>query len=178
MARASGREPDRPAADRDGPATRQFTERLAAGLMEAGFPRMPARVFAALLTSDSNRLTADQLAGLLRVSPAAVSGAVRYLGQFGMVSREAEPGSRRHQYRVPDHVWTEVVRLRDRVMARWAALFREGAEVVGADSPAGARLAASAEFFDFVTGQVTSLLDSWDERSAGAGRGPGAGQQR
>ena len=56
---------------------------------------MPARVFAALLATDSGRLTAAELAELLQISPAAVSGAVRYLTQVGMVHREREPGSRR-----------------------------------------------------------------------------------
>ena len=49
---------------------------------------MPARIFVALLTADTSRLTAEELAGLLRVSPAAVSGGVRYLVQVGLVSRE------------------------------------------------------------------------------------------
>ena len=49
---------------------------------------MPARVFAALLASDSGRLTSAELSALLKVSPAAVSGAVRYLAQVNLVSRE------------------------------------------------------------------------------------------
>lgn len=40
----------------------------------------------ALLTADTSRLTAEELAGLLQVSPAAVSGGVRYLIQVGLVS--------------------------------------------------------------------------------------------
>ena len=40
---------------------------------------MPARVFSALLATDSGRLTAAELAERLQISPAAVSGAVRYL---------------------------------------------------------------------------------------------------
>ena len=43
--------------------------------------RMPARVFAALLASDDGALTSAELGEQLQVSPAAVSGAVRYLAQ-------------------------------------------------------------------------------------------------
>ena len=59
-------------------------------LAQAGIPLMPARVFVALLTADAPRLTADDIAGILQVSPAAVSGAVRYLLPIGLVS----PGDR------------------------------------------------------------------------------------
>src|SRR6185437_5771417 len=94
-------------------------------------PRMPARVFSALLATDSGRLTAAELSQQLKASAAAVSGGVRYLIGVGMVSREGEPGSRRHYYRVPDHVWDEVVTGRDRLMARWTAVLREGIALVG-----------------------------------------------
>jgi DNA-binding transcriptional regulator GbsR (MarR family) len=55
----------------------RFIERFASVMEESGIPRMPARVFAALLATDSGRLTSSELAELLQVSPAAVSGAVR-----------------------------------------------------------------------------------------------------
>ena len=81
---------------------------------------MPARIFVALLTADTSRLTAEELARLLQVSPAAVSGGVRYLIQVGLVSRETEAGSRRHVYVMPDNVWHEVLRMRDGIMLRCA----------------------------------------------------------
>ncbi len=56
--------------------------------------RMPARVFATLLTSETASLTSAELAARLRVSRAAVSGAVRYLTQVSMVTRERDPGTR------------------------------------------------------------------------------------
>jgi DNA-binding transcriptional regulator GbsR (MarR family) len=124
---------------------------------------MPSRIFAALLATDSSRLTADEIAGLLQVSPAAVSGGVRYLIQVGLVGREAEPGSRRHVYRMPDNVWHEILRLRDRLMMRWADVLREGADVLGARSPAGERLAESAMYFDFVSKELPALVARWED---------------
>src|SRR6266849_9899017 len=88
-----------------------YIERFAAVLVAAGFPPMPARVFVALLITDSGRLTAADLAGTLRISPAAVSGAVRYLIQLGLVHKERVPGSRRDYYRMPDDVWHDMLRL-------------------------------------------------------------------
>ena len=93
-----------------------FIERFASVLTESGFPRMPARVFAALLATDSGRLTAAELAGLLHVSAAAISGAVSYLVQVNLASREAEPGSRREHYRVHSGTWYEAIARKDQVL--------------------------------------------------------------
>ncbi len=148
---------------RDAEAVRRFIERFASLLTESGLPPMPARIFVALLATDSARLTAAELAGQLGVSPAAVSGGVRYLIQVGMVSRESEGGSRRHYYRVPDRVWPEYLRVRDQIVTRWAAIMREGADALGTSSPAGERLADSAMFFDFVSKELPLMLDRWQE---------------
>jgi predicted transcriptional regulator len=151
-------------ADRDEKAVARFVEDLASALMEMGVPRMPARVFSAVLTTDTGRLTAAELADGLRVSPAAVSGAVRYLIQIGMVRRESETGSRRHYYRAPDDVWGEVIGIRDRLMARWTGVLREGVDVLGADTPAGHRVADSVRFFEFVSAELPSVVGRWRER--------------
>ena len=138
-----------------------FIERFASVLIDAGFQRMPARVFVALLVTDSGRLTAAELAELLRVSPAAVSGAVRYLTQVSLISREREPGSRRDRYVVHDDVWFEAMVRRDREIARWRASLREGVDVLGEGTPAGARMARTAEFFAFLEGELAGMLDRW-----------------
>ena len=144
-----------------------YTERFSAVLVAAGFPPMPARVFVALLVADSGRLSAAELAGMLRISPAAVSGAVRYLIQVGLVHKERVPGSRRDYYRMPDDVWSDLFKLRDQVMQRWAALVREGIELLGPGTPAGQRLAGHAMFFDFVSAEMPEVLKRWDEYRAG-----------
>jgi len=155
--------PDHP---RNDEAVRRFVEDFASALTEMGVPRMPARVFVALLTSDSGRLTAAELAARLRASPAAMSGAVRYLIQTGLVRREREPGSRRHYYRVPDDVWDELSTIRNRAMARWTAVLREGVPVLGADTPAGARIAESVRYFEFVSAELPLVITRWRERKA------------
>lgn len=149
---------------RDRAAVARFVEDLASALMEMGVPRMPARVFAALLTTDAGRLTAAELAAKLQISPAAVSGAVRYLMQIGMARRETEPGSRRHYYRAPDNVWGEVIGIRDHLMSRWTGVLRDGVAVLGADTPAGERVAESVRFFEFVSSELPQVISKWRER--------------
>lgn len=164
---AQGAADGAPAAQRDPAAVRDFIERFTGQLTQAGFPRTPARIFVALLTSDSSSLTAAELGDLLQASPASVSGGVRYLIQVGLVTAEGEPGSRRQHYRMPAHVWDDIARLRDRQFARWATELRGGVDVLGAGSPAGARLAETVRYFEFLSAEMSSLLARWREESAG-----------
>jgi len=155
-------------AARDPAAVRGFIERFTAQLTQAGFPRTPARIFVALLTSDSSRLTAAELGDLLQASPASVSGGVRYLIQVGLAVAEGEPGSRRLHYRMPADVWQDIVRLRDRQFARWVTDLRDGVEVLGGDSPAGARMAETVRYFEFISAEMSGLLARWDAQQAAA----------
>ena len=142
-------------------AAARFIERFASVLVESGVPRMPARVFAALLTIDSGQLTASELAGLLQVSPAAVSGAVRYLTQVSLISREREPGSRRDVYRLHDDQWYEAIVRREPLLQRWERAVLEGVEAVGPATPAGRRLRDTADFFEFLQAEMPALLERW-----------------
>jgi hypothetical protein len=51
-------------------------------------------------------------------------------------------------------------------MMRWMDAMREGSEVLGPDTPAGARLAESALYFQFVSKELPALLDRWAEYKA------------
>ncbi|MDA0180865.1 MarR family transcriptional regulator [Solirubrobacter phytolaccae] len=142
----------------------RFIERFAGVLVEGGMPRMPARVFTALLASDGGRLTAAELADKLQVSPAAVSGAVRYLVQTQLVEREREPGSRRDVYRLGDDPWYEAIYRREALITRWERALSDGVAAVGEDTPAGHRLQDSASFFAFLGDELPGLLARWRER--------------
>jgi hypothetical protein len=159
-----------PVPERDPAAIGAFIERFAGILYGAGMPRMPARVFAALLAADASQLSAADLAAILGVSPAAVSGAVRYLGQVGLVETAGEPGSRRLSYSVPDDVWTQLVEVRNTLLARLSATLLDGVALLGAGTPAGDRLTRSARYFEFVLDEVAQVHDRW--RELGAPRDP------
>jgi DNA-binding transcriptional regulator GbsR (MarR family) len=149
------------AAARDPEAVSRFVESFAAQLVEAGMQRMAARVFAALLSSDEGAMSSAELGEQLRISPAAVSGAVRYLAQTHMVSREREPGSRRELYRVHGDQWYEALTNREAVLKRWEGALREGVTSLGAGTPAGRRMAETLAFFEFVEGEIAAMMERW-----------------
>jgi DNA-binding transcriptional regulator GbsR (MarR family) len=172
---------DHEAANRNQEAVHRFVEAFASTLVDSGVPQMPALVFVALLTSDDGGLTADELAAQLQVSRAAISGAVNYLAHVNLVTRERQPGSRRHRYVLQDPTWYEMVARRERLLDRWIATTREGITALGARSPAGQRLAESLEFFEFLSVEMPAMLARWRERQARADRAtrrPGRGRTR
>src|SRR5919198_2906606 len=142
----------------------RFVEQFALMLVEAGMPRMPSRVFAAVLAEDSGRLTAGEIAARLRVSPAAVSGAVRYLVQVRLLFRAREPGARSdHYYLSEDDPWYVAIYNRAEMLARWEESASRGASVLGSDRPAGVRLRETAEFFAFLREELPALLARWKD---------------
>ncbi|TDD76580.1 MarR family transcriptional regulator [Actinomadura rubrisoli] len=163
--RVPGPRPEQRAVDdhgRDPEALRGFVERFAALMVETGLPRMVARVFACLLTADSGALTAAELVGRLRVSPASVSKAIGYLENLEIVRRERDPGRRRERYVVDDDVWIRAWMTSARTHASWADAARDGVEILDPATPAGARLNHMWEFFarlsDDMAGGASALV--------------------
>lgn len=150
-----------------------FVERFAADLTEAGMQRMASRVFACLLASDDGALTSAQLTERLQASPAAVSGAVRYLAQVNMVSRQRDPGSRRERYLLHRDVWYSALASRDNVLTRWTGTLRTGARDVGSDTRAGRRIQESAEFLEYMRSELEGILKRWHDSRPSAGE-PGS----
>ncbi|MFI1659085.1 GbsR/MarR family transcriptional regulator [Streptomyces sp. NPDC020472] len=145
----------------DDEAVSRFVERFAAEMTAAGMQRMASRVFAALLASETASMTSAELAEQLRISPAAVSGAIGYLTQVGMVSRERDPGTRRDRYVLHNELWYETFTRRDQVLVRWEKVLDEGAATLGTDSAAGRRIGETAEFFAFLHSEMAGIMGRW-----------------
>lgn len=142
----------------------RFVERFALVLTEAGMARMPSRVFVQLLATDAGKATATELAKALHVSPAAISGAVRYLDQVRLIEKARDPGERRDHYQVADDLWYEVYGNREKQFAAWTSTLVEGVQAVGADTPAGRRLDQTRRFVEFLSTELVTLMDRWRER--------------
>ncbi|MGH2942808.1 MAG: GbsR/MarR family transcriptional regulator [Solirubrobacteraceae bacterium] len=151
---------------------RRFIEQFALLLTDGGIPRMAARVFACVLADDAAQLTASELAERLQVSPAAISGAARYLIQVDLLMKCREPGARRDHYRLADDGWYEAFGHKEVLLRRWEDGLLEGVELLGADSPAGRRMEETRAFFAFLRSELGPMLERWREhqRAAGIGR--------
>jgi hypothetical protein len=126
-------------------AARQFVDRFAELMIQTGLPRMAARVLAGLVTSESGALTSAELVRNLRVSPASVSKAVGYLEGLELIARERD--HRRERYLIDDDVWLHTWVTSARTNAMWADAARQGADLFGVSTRAGARLDRMSQFF-------------------------------
>jgi len=150
---------DAPGAGED--AVLHFVEELALVLAAAGMPRMPARAFALLLASDSGRLSARELADRLRVSPAAVSGAVRYLVTTDLARRGRRPGERVDHYALGEGSWYEAMSTRTEVFTALTASLERGGAAVRDGSPAQQRILETRDFFAYLGEQLPLLVERW-----------------
>lgn len=170
--RARRRPPAQLPADRPDPGehpsetVREVAEQLAALLVRMGLSRMAARVFGHLCVSDADSLTAAELVRLLRVSPASVSKAVRYLTGIGMLLRDRD--GRRERYRIGRDVWVRVSLVSVGIEKVFIDVFHRGAETLGVTTPAGARLADMAWCFE----AMYSFDTQGAERLSAAARTP------
>lgn len=141
-------------------ATRRYADQLAALLDSAGFPRMPARVLMALLTSPEGELTAEQLSQTLEVSPAAVSGAIRYLHSQQIVRAGSLPGTRRRIYTLAP-TWYTLTLTRSAMYGELREVTRDLPSALAPSTPAGRRVQEMADFYAFLSRRFPDLLDEW-----------------
>ncbi|MFD4630706.1 helix-turn-helix domain-containing protein [Streptomyces sp. NPDC058284] len=134
---------------RDPEAVREYEETFTTLLMQAGLPKMMARVLTCLYTTDAGSLSASELVQHLEVSPASVSKAVTFLEGQGLIRRERDE-RRRERYLVDNDVWYQSMTAAARSHADLARTARQGVTLLGPESPAAVRLENIARFVDFV----------------------------
>ncbi|MGH3318759.1 MAG: hypothetical protein ACRDN9_01035 [Streptosporangiaceae bacterium] len=101
------------------------------------------------------------------MSPAAISGAVRYLVRVGLLARERAPGARADHYRVyDDDVWSAIYLQEGPLLERHAAVLAEGVEMLDETSPGGRRVRETLEFFRFMAAEIPEMVERWREHRA------------
>jgi len=140
----------------------QAVERLGQVLEDSGVPRMPARVFAYILAEDRDRYTAAELADGLQVSPAAISGAVRYLTHTRLVVRERRPSGRGDLFRVVDgDIWGTIMTARLSQMDDYVASLDKAVALLEPGSAGRARVEETRDYFAFAREGMVDLAESW-----------------
>lgn len=142
-------------------------ERFALLFSEAGMQRMAARVFAFSLIDDADRYTAAEFAEALRVSPAAISQAVRELVAAGLLDKDRNPGSRSDHYRLyDDDPWQAITRQREPYLRRAEESVAEIMELLPEGSIGRRRLLETKEYIAFMAAEVAELAQRWQEHRA------------
>ncbi|GAA4101895.1 GbsR/MarR family transcriptional regulator [Nonomuraea soli] len=146
---------------RDREAVRELEEQFTEVMVGSGLPRMTARVLTSLYLTDSGSMTAAELAGRLEVSPASISKAIGELEQQRLVRRERDPRRRRDRYIIDATAWFGAWMSSARQNAVLADFAERGAAILGATTPAGARLQDMSGFFDTVGRAMIEAAERW-----------------
>lgn len=142
-------------------------EQAAAMLTAAGMPRMPSRVLMALVGSPDGGYSAAELADRLGISPAAVSGAVRYLQSLRMIHRLSRPGDRIARYDLMEDGWHSMVTANAPVYEKLGNYIDAIADE-NADAPASvARAREMGGFLRFLAGRMPQLIAEWEAQREG-----------
>jgi DNA-binding transcriptional regulator GbsR (MarR family) len=127
-----------------------------------GIPRMPARVFAFILADDESVYSAADLARGLAVSPAAISGAVRYLTDIHLVVRERNPAGRGDVFRVRDgDIWATIQAARVPLLERIIESVDDAVELLPKGSAGRARVEETRDYFAFVRDDARRFDERW-----------------
>jgi DNA-binding transcriptional ArsR family regulator len=157
---APAADPAEPRADgRDPAAVSQFEEQLTETLAGMGLPRMICRVLTCLMTADSGSMTSAEMVRRLKVSPASISKAIGVLEDQQLVRRERD--GRRERYVLDDDVWYRATITSGRTNNAFAEAALDGAEVLGPDTPAGARLADTGRFLKYFGEDLLRRAEYW-----------------
>ncbi|MFJ9690683.1 MarR family transcriptional regulator [Kitasatospora sp. NPDC101183] len=150
---------------RDPAAVEAYATQLAELLAHLGMPRMVGRVLACLYLTDAGSLTAADLVQRLGVSPASVSKAIGYLEGQDLVRRERPGDGHRERYVVDDDIWYRAMLASAQRNTALAEFTRNGADLLGPATPAGARMAQASQFLEFVG---TDILQAVQRRRRAA----------
>lgn len=162
--RQDRRTPDTPAeSDALDDVEADLAAELGTVFLHAGMPRITARIMACLYITDSGGRTSAELVRRLRVSPASVSTAVRLLEEQELIRRERDSG-RRERYVIYDDVWMRATIASVRANDALVTAAEHGVEVLGCDTPAGARLDEMRRFLDYISREMIDAVERWRAR--------------
>ncbi|GAB3646265.1 GbsR/MarR family transcriptional regulator [Glycomyces tarimensis] len=158
-----------------------YVERFSEILIASGLQRMSARVFSYILADDAVTYTAAELAEGLRVSLAAISGAVRELSTMGLLIKGRRPDTRADVYQLnEDDIWGSIMLDRIPLLERYHDVAIEGVRTLP-QGPGRDRLVQTAAYMEFSINEFRGMRERWEtrrkelfERSRITGPDPGA----
>jgi DNA-binding transcriptional regulator GbsR (MarR family) len=140
-------------------------EHLALTLTEGGMQRMTARTLAVFLFTDHASVTAGDIVDRLEASAGSVSSAIKSLLTVGLIERLPAPGSRREHYRLRHDAWATLFTSQNTVIRSMLHVAAAGIAATPSDDPAHQRLAQMHGFYEFLLGEIPTLLERWHKQS-------------
>ena len=143
-----------------------FIEEMARSCEEAfGLPRMGGRIWAVLLITDKDQLSAEELMHLVHASRGSVSTMVRMLENIGLVKRVKLRGDRKHYYSSMES--DALIHAELNSIKMFVRLMEHGSRILTReDRRAKQRLDEIRTLMEFFITEYKTLLERWHKQKA------------
>jgi DNA-binding transcriptional regulator GbsR (MarR family) len=135
----------------------RFVAAVAERDLVSGATPAARRVLGWMVVCEPDEQTASDLQEALDLSAGSVSGAVRMLGEAGLLERVDRPGDRRSHYRLRQHAWGRVLAVHFRELAEVHQLADRAIEAGGGEAEHH-RLVEMRRAFALMTRGIEDLL--------------------
>jgi predicted transcriptional regulator len=134
-----------------------WVERVATFFAEHyGLPPITGRILGWLMVCDPPEQSPAQIAAAINASRASLTTNMRLLIASGLVHRLTRAGGRTAYYRIDDDMWQKVIQRRIASMMSFSEIAKDGAKLLGDDTPRAARIRAAHDFFEWMATLMSS----------------------
>lgn len=128
-----------------------------------GLPRMVGRVLGALMVSEAQELSAEEIAELLSASRGSISTATRSLVQMGLAQRFSKTGERRDYFRVKPGAWQGLMRREIDALGSFREMAERGLALMRDSDPEARRsLEEMRDLYAFWERELPALLERFE----------------
>lgn len=145
------------------PPLTRFIENLAQYFENFGIPRIGGRILGLLLVS-SEPLSAEAISNILKVSRASVSTNIRFALQVGLAEKVSFPGDRITYYAFPESGLEKTLTVEIQAVSMMKRFVEQGLNALSPEDPTRSRLAALADWADFLTQVWQKAAIEWQAR--------------
>lgn len=143
--------------------TTRFVEKMGLYYEAYGVPRIGGKIIGLLLTAPGP-VSAEEIAGILKVSRSSVSTNIRLLMLYGFA--EVVPGreSRTDYFALAEDAWSNAIRARIEGFKNLKVIVEQGMQAVGKDGTATERLKEMSDWADAMVQGQAAALAKWENR--------------
>lgn len=140
-----------------------YIERMGIFFEREGLPRMAGRVFALLLTDESEVLSTSEIIRMLHASRGSVSTMTRFLLERGMIEKTGQPGQRQDFFRIKPDALNTMFSERMRIVQEFKAVIGEARGFTVPGSARHAMVLHLEAFYDWFQSRMPELWKEWEE---------------
>jgi DNA-binding transcriptional regulator GbsR (MarR family) len=147
------------------PELNRFIDNLGRFFESYGIPRIGGRILGLLLVAHEP-LSAENIAGILKVSRASISTNFKLLLASSLAEKTYLPGDRTTYYAFPETAWEKVLNVEIESVTAMKRLAEQGRDALPTGDSAQRRLGEMIDWADYLLRLFQQALVDWRTREA------------